>query len=1127
MRSRLFSRREAALLAEPTWFKSIRRLEKRPGLATPDFAARLRRASGESSDSLQADILEQTAALIERAAADGIEAAAREKIGVSGILAGEAREARERYYKSGKPADLAAALDKLVLALLEDDDPAQVGQGGPMQGLASTLMDFSELVDSPQLHHLGCLAFLCCLTANFASPQPEIHAEWGDTLGRAAHGAKLHLGHLAGVEVEEQTRAFYDSAQAALDSLEAALATGTSETAVVFEASYTVMCLVLASTRIELKPPSNPDGEPEIEAMLASWLAIVVGWIERYGSDFLRLSIATGTAAEDELGRGDQQLDEVRPDQPSGRVAPIDNPRFAAFSNDLAALAEAALGEESSGEESVHSLLMLAIAVYPIAPESAHELAARAQRRLDRGAPPLADPSSAVALLSSKPTLETLTSAVAAYVEPGATVIQRFRTVRAVLSTERLEEICSVLEPALAKTLDGEFDPEAPEVPVLANFAIVVSDLASLLTAVAVDLGLPDGERYRTARDRLSDALSGDEKNLRGELIVHPDAPDQPEILPLLARFLRDPGELEKDVEAREKICAWISAAYESGHLSFPLEQNEITLVGNLGWLYYRAAKFPEALKWLGHGRRLALAGRELTDAAIADINLAGCHTSLMQTTSWAAEGEMASGHVGLLTMGLAHTAEALRIVSTGWELTDPGDRYFLNSVGYAGVRESAQDLLHKAQDAALLAEYLLNARGMWFLLDLYDPPAGGDDAGPARPIVTWRQRAWVGHSLAVDRVLEEKRETQPLIDLAEILAPDGQPMAAWFGNLFDPDSSALSSVFLVPPKQIAASHSERVELPADAHVEEIAALLGERLPTELWRAVDRLCARGERALLFVSVDAGLPPVSMGLWRRPGEGEDQVVADAFDVVYCPSPAPRTGAAPWHLGRGSARPEAFAVCDPLGDLPQARIVPPQTRRVYGNREGGIARPANRDTVLALIDECAGADGVLVFQGHSESGALDDPEGASLLLEPVAPSAQAAERLSMGALLRAVRESSTGRMPRRAAFLSCASGHAASRHDATGIAMAALAGGADAAVSTLRPVSESAPWERVVRDLVATLAAPDPWRSFGEWQRRIAPALADAGDEEARRSLASIAIFGTPYIRADGNLKTADE
>jgi hypothetical protein len=63
--------------------------------------------------------------------------------------------------------------------------------------------------------------------------------------------------------------------------------------------------------------------------------------------------------------------------------------------------------------------------------------------------------------------------------------------------------------------------------------------------------------------------------------------------------------------------------------------------------------------------------------------------------------------------------------------------------------------------------------------------------------------------------------------------------------------------------------------------------------------------------------------------------------------------------------------------------------------------------------------------------------------------------------------------------------------------------------------------------VVGDVVETLTAPNPWRSFGEWQRRIATTLANGDDEETRRSLAGIAIFGTPYVHAGADPGTVGE
>jgi tetratricopeptide (TPR) repeat protein len=1128
VRLRRFSRRERALLAQPTWFKSIRMLDKRPGLATEDFAARLKEASEECDDRVRASVLEQTSHLISQVVTVGLGAAAKDKIGASGMLAGEARELRSQYYKTGKAADLCAALDTFVCALLEDDDPMLLGQGGPLQGFAATLMDFSELVESPLVHHLGCLAFLGCITANLAIPQPFVHDSWLNALRRAVIGVKLHLDRLGDATVDEQTAAFYASVRRAMDSIERTLEASPEETEEVLDACFPAMCLALACTRVELTAPSGADRE--IDAPLSLWLGVVHNWIERYGSDFLRLSIANVAAIEDAFQRELERSLEQNGDGTSIAHAPLENTPFLTYGSELKAGVQAFLDDSSqNGEEEVETLLALAVIAAPVDEQGAQELAARARHELDRRGPAEPSDPDATSLLSSASISDALCSAVEAHVDPGLSRLGRFHGVRSALPIDLVERIYSVLEPALA-TLPDDAAELSPETRRKIQVAVILANLAPVLTAGAIDIGLPEGERYRAARDALGNAFFGQDA-LRGELIVHPDAPRQAEIKESLARFLSDTGELADREDERDRLCDWLATAYEAGHLSFPFMENEITAISNLGWLHYRAGRFDEAVKWLGRGRRLALEYRALSDVAIADLNLAGCFSSLMQATSWTTDDEDAHAHVALLVLGLSYVAEAFRIISTGWELSEPEDRYFLNSVGFAGVRELAQDLLHRAGDGALLAEYLLNARGTWFLLDLYDSPteiAGGEKAGST--IVTWRKRSWVAQSLTVDEILDESQGESTFIDLAEILAPNGHPEAAWFGNLFDADSGALSSAFLVPPMQFASRHSERLELPEPsgaAICEETAALLGDQLPEALWAAADLLCDAGKRTVLFVSVDAGLPPISMGLWSRLSDGAARVVADAFDVVYCPSPAPRPGTTPWHATQAAARPQVFAVCDPLGDLPQARIAPKRTAEILGNCRGSPGPPANRETVLAAIDRCALADGVFVYQGHSEPGSLDDPEAASLLLEPVAAAPEAAERLSMGMLLRGLRGSSSGRMPRRAAFLSCGSGLTSSKHDATGIAMAALAGGADSVISTLRLVSETAPWEAISGDLIDTLTAPDPWRCFGEWQQRIALELSALEHEDARRTVAGIAMFGTPYVRTGNTIEVSDE
>jgi hypothetical protein len=74
-------------LAQPMWFKGLRMLESHPELATVDFSWRVMVAAEDCQDRAKASVLSQTARLIERVVASGVDVAAKEKLGESAVTA--------------------------------------------------------------------------------------------------------------------------------------------------------------------------------------------------------------------------------------------------------------------------------------------------------------------------------------------------------------------------------------------------------------------------------------------------------------------------------------------------------------------------------------------------------------------------------------------------------------------------------------------------------------------------------------------------------------------------------------------------------------------------------------------------------------------------------------------------------------------------------------------------------------------------------------------------------------------------------------------------------------------------------------------------------------------------------
>jgi hypothetical protein len=1096
--SSAFSPLERSFLDDENWFQSLRILERNPELVTEDFCRRLAIAAQASEDEDETHLLAESAEVVSRAVAVGVEQAAEEKLGKGGVLAGQAREMRDSYYASGDPQELLQTVDQFVLALMCDDDPLFFDHGRTLQGFGATLLDLSDVLPDPIVNHVGCLALLAATTAHFAAVPRRLEVTWTDRLARLTSGIRDHLGRVESFPLGADETRLYESLSRACDLMDEAVAQRPEGIFGLLDAALPVLSVALACSRVPLRPPrTTPPRDPQLDHSAGVWAEVVVQWIERYGSDCIRALIASPLA------------NPFDPTSPEERAAKAPGRRFdSGPADDLRASAgdPPRAPEAISPPRAVLALLTSAVLVYATTPDDARGHVELAWKMLDEVGD---DYGAAGSPLHSRATLATLVAGADAYVRPAADDVERFRRVRDAWPIGWLEDVVAVVEPAIAGISDSAGTPVTAGVEAAVHAGACLRDPVSLVAAIATDLRLPDGPRYMAIRDRLTASLFGGSEGYGFH--VDEDAPGLSEMHELLGRFATDlAGIAGAD---RDKLCEWLGTTYEAGRVTFADTAGELTLLINLSWLELQVGS-PNALRWASRARRLALDEGAVMDAATADINVASLSIDMLGLfPSWDLDFEHAYGRLLLLASGLGHAAEALRIATVALDLPDPDDRFYAASIGYGDVRGLLERLLFEARDPALLTEYLLNARGMWFLLDLYD------DAGARRPVVSWRHRSWIAQSLPVDAALDlDSYGTAAEVDLADVLAPDGVPQAFWFSSMLADDAGTLASVAVAPPDAFGVTYAE---YPTALRAEqtsclEAAAELGGLLPERIWEVADTLRQVGLRSTLFVSPDPGLPPLAMGLWRNPGDGPARVLADAFDVVYCPTLAPRVGTVPWVDGPGAAAPCAFVVCDPLGDLPEARAVPSLARAVCGNARAAVAPPANRETVLATIDACALADGVFVYQGHSESGAIDRPDAACLLLEPHGPSASVAEPLTVRQLLDGVRRSSSGRMPRRAAFLSCGSGVAGERYDATGLAMAALAAGSDAVVSTLRPVSEAAPWTTIADEMVDALRAAQPWEAFGSWQRRMASTLEQTASEEARWAIAGVAMFGGPYV-----------
>ena len=1101
-----FSQLERFFLKEETWFESMRILERYPQLVSKDFSRRLAVVAEATEDEAEMHLLQESSEVLARALAVGVEEAFREKIGNGGLFAGQARETRDLYYESRKPRVLGEAINQFVEALSCNDDPLAFDQGRTLRGFGATLFDLSNLVRDPIINHVGCLAYLGAAMGYLAADTPFAEESWLEYLVSLLGGMRKHLDLAESFAPETEESEFHRSVRRACQLVEDDLveAGGFWER---LAASLPILALAFACQHVDLPEPETTSSSGlDLQKTARFWRDIVVIWIERYGSDCFRGLIAAPPS----------NLFEPEGASPAhGRRfnPPSPDEVFAEFEPD-----DVLLQAPLTPARVVLAVLMMAVLSALPAPD-------KARSRLEMAEFILADAMEASAADRGSPFhsptfLATLAAGVGAYLREGSGQFERFTAIRQAWSTSWLEEVVAIAEAELSGDPD-QVDQSSPAVEAAAQAAMCMHDPVALLAAIANDLRLPDASRYRRTLDHLK-ALSFNRSGGGDVFLVDEDTPGLTEQAELLARFQGDPSSL--DETEREELCDWLGAAYEAGRVSFPNANAELTLLINLGWLYLKSCS-EDTLKWSARARRLALDEGALVDAATADLNISSFYLEVLRhQPPWSVDVDRALGRLHVLLGALSHALEALRIATVGLRFSDPEDRFHVGTLGYGEVRLLIEELLFEARDASLLTEYLLNARGMWFLLDLYDAASEIGD-GPERPVVSWRDRSWVARSLPVDQDLPVGRGSAADVDVAEILSPAGEPQALWFGSMLEKDGERIASSLLAPPDAFTTTfeyYPASLCEPGAMSCLETAEALGSLFPEPGWRAAEAAHERGMRSVLFVSPDPGLPPIAMGMWRNPHEGSVSVLADLFDVVYCPTLAPRRGAMTWTDESRPAAPQAFVVCDPLGDLSGARVVPELAHRVCGNAGRGVRPPANRETVLATIDACSLADGVLVYQGHSQSGGIDEPGAACLLLEPLGPSWAVAEPLRLRELLAGVRDSSSGRMPRRVAFLSCASGSTAAPYDATGLAMGALAAGSNVVVSTLQPVSDSGRWDPTVDQMVDVLRAPQPWTAFAHWQRQAARELEAMDSEDARWALSSLTMFGGPYVRGDATV-----
>ncbi|MFE1791560.1 hypothetical protein ACFW7J_24755 [Streptomyces sp. NPDC059525] len=1106
---------ERTALTFDSWFETFQALAGVPAADLLDLARRLREGRARASAAADRPELDRYLAehvdLVESVARLGAEAAAEEKLGTGGVLAGMARRKREEYYRTKDRRTQLEALDLFVNALLCGDDPSFFDHGKTMQGFASVTYDLGVDLGSSPLLHLTVMAQVASLTARFTSAPEELGDTWLHIIRCVVQGCAGVFDALHGLEGGAGLLEGFDSLEGAVRAFADLLGSRPAPELFWTHAHRMVMTGLLLS-RVRPGLPVDPD-DPLAE-VIGVGQTLVYQYLKNWSSDALRLLI---------LSPG---LEAIVPDgEPLGPApAATGTRRPAAVSASFLAGTEELRADPppDATEEEVLLFrtaqyldrLFLAVTHQELHPAECAELVESARSRLAplterlAGAPEgfgelvrsllhLVDPAVDLGLLC-----DIAEGHTAAGGGRTAQVLAKLRPAILHPATGRLVDACLA---RVTAWLDGPATVETAPAGAV-RISVLVFHGALVLDALSRNLGLQDVREHtgvmveRLLAARITEALPQHPEE-DPAVSVDPGLPE--EVAGQLRWILKFPLVHYEDRPVdRDRLLETLPAAYSAGLISLHAPWAQFQLANNLGVEYNAAGQPREALPWLVRAQALARESGSPEDLATAVVNVSLSLQLIGEALHrpWSMDIDGQSATLGLLFQCLGAVSEGLHALG-GFE-TDLSarDRFSLHDHGFLELHERATWALVRLEDHALLAEYLMNIRSSWYYSELVDEAADGGQVVPSRTRITWRGRCWLarpGHP------------GQAGIEALDLLR-SGDRVQGWLGTLFHEDSGTYCSSFLLSPQMFGSGFST-AGTPDDwsgRPPEELALVLGATLPEELWVTVVLLVEADLRGVLYVSADPATPPLNVGYWSSVQASGPVRVGDAFDVVYCPDlkgghpPRPRDPAA-----------GLYVVCDPLGDLPEARRVPEATVALCGNTGTGDAPAADRATVTGLLRRCAAANGIFLYQGHSDAGSPGSPGSASLRLEADPLSASVSDRLTVTELLTGLSRTDGGvRLPERMILMSCDSGTSTSVNDSTSLAAGALAGGATHVISALAPISEDSCRKEVVEMAVEVLNSPYPEKEFGRRQRELHSS--SAYTPRQLRDMLSLTLFSTP-------------
>jgi hypothetical protein len=1127
-----FTKVEREFLDNPNWYESFRVLAANPGAASADFRARLEAERARHKEGTEEHLTyDRYLKVIDDVLANGLDAAMVHLLGHSGVLAGRARRKREEYYETTRASHLLEAIDLFILAVAIDDDPLEFNGAMTVQGLAATLFDLGQRVDDRGIDLLVGHAFLTATIGRLAARPLVFYPVWADALEKASRSAATAFSEARTLfDPESADGRFLDDVRLDLGALAEQCRALNPDLGRFGDLTYRLVAAALVLADRDLVQPA-PQRDPEAEEFLAQVQTAVgdllADWMRRYAVDahrvFLAMTLAHLDAAEEPNP----------PDDAEGTYfeASVDIQRAATRLIERLDSVPPMSDETDRLFGTVIDLLRVATLTCTAQPNVARPLLDRAAAlivQLPGREDDIADlahrEASLHEYLGCRATFEILLRLLEAGIAAAAEdrdIGRATAEFRAVLGeTDVPAFLHSFIEALVAfhQSIAGEadtiewdtlgdldshetwaaFDDETRRIVAMTmtsvSLLMVVEFPLAAWCVLVHDLGLTDPLGDTLAlRDLTHVALVGD-SNL--SVVVARDADVRETLAPHIAALL-DLHDLSTAASvAVEEAYLAVVAARRAGQLTYARQDTEITLLNALAIVAQRTDRHQDALEWLNEARRLTRGSRYVANVAIISTNLASLALDQVDATgSWELDVEEGARRLWWLSVGLAGVAQAFHALLRLDQGLRPTDRYLTREVGFESLRVLGLRLLRAFSSPPLNAEFILNLTNNWFYREHL---AVGGPGVEKRRLMSVRGRSWLADALVPDLPAEGDDEAVASDDLVKILAADPNQPRLWLGGAVNHSTDEVM-FSLVGPTLIDGSYLTGVSTIADVDLDTASARLGAALPDDLWNfaAYVRTEAPDVRPILYVSVDSGLPPISIGMWSCPSD-DAILVADVFDVLYCPTMSVVRPAVPLTEA-------VYVVCDPLGDLSGARIVPPGTTQVCGNGSDGF-RPATRAQVVALMNACAQSAGVFLYQGHSSPGVQNSPGSAALYLEPAAADAVLVSApLTMLDLLADLDGAS---LPPRLALISCGSGASPTRSDGTSIAVAAVAGGASAVVSTLAPVQEHDSWGDVVASVVDLLRSADPVRAFSRWQASVA-----RGPDGIRKDVATLALFGS--------------